>query len=268
MHSVVSHLSRHWQVHLFAVCSNSTASTGTGIQDKVVQMGYNCSTGFHSCIFGPTSQLISLAKLGGIGLELSDERLVERFQQGDQQAFDLIIERYEQKVWHLAFRLTGDQDDAFDLAQEAFLKVYRYLAQFRNQSTFSTWLYRIVTNTFYDEMRKRKRRPPIAVSLDDTIITDEGEMARELPSSGVGPEELSLQREVQKSVQAALLKLPDDYRVALILRDLQDHSYEEISAILGLNLGTVKSRISRARLALRKLLQAEEQSSHGERQTD
>ena len=194
-------------------------------------------------------------KHGGIGLELSDERLVERFQQGDQQAFDLIVDRYEQKVWHLAFRLTGDQEDAFDLAQEAFLKVYRYLMLFRGQSSFSTWLYRIVTNSFYDEMRKSKRRPTIAVSLDDAIITDEGEVVRELCSSDAGPEELSLQRELQKTIQAALLGLPEDYRVVLILRDLQDHSYEEIAAILGLNLGTVKSRLSRARLALRKLLQ-------------
>lgn len=204
---------------------------------------------------------------GGMGLELSDERLVERFQQGDQQAFELIIERYEQKVWNLAFRLTGDQQDAYDLAQEAFIKVYRYLAQFRGQSTFSTWLYRVVTNSFYDEMRKRKRRPNIALSLDESIATSDGELNREMPSLDAGPEELSLQRELQQAVQAALVRLPTDYRIVLVLRDLQDHSYEEIADMLGLNLGTVKSRISRARLALRKLLQ-QEQTGRAGRQSD
>lgn len=199
---------------------------------------------------------------------MSDERLVERWQQGDRQAFDLIIERYEQKVWQLAFRLTGDQQDAYDLAQEAFLKVYRYLAQFRGQSTFSTWLYRIVTNTFYDEVRRRKRRPNVVVSLDSSIETEDGEMTRELPSAEAGPEELSLQRETRQAVLAALAKLPPDYRMVLVLRDLQDKSYDEIAEILGLNLGTVKSRISRARLALRKLLQQEEQTDSARRQSD
>jgi RNA polymerase sigma-70 factor (ECF subfamily) len=194
-----------------------------------------------------------------MGLEISDKHLVERFQQGDQQAFEQIIERYEQKVWQLAMRLTGDQQDAYDLSQEAFLKVYRYLTQFRGQSNFSTWLYRVVTNSFYDEMRKRKRRPQVAVSLDSTITTKDGELTRELPSFAAGPEDLALQCELQQTVRTALARLPEEYRVVLVLRDLEDHSYEEIASILRLNLGTVKSRISRARLALRKLLLREEQ---------
>ncbi len=206
--------------------------------------------------------------LGVMGLELTDERLVELFQQGDAQAFDMLVERYEQKVFNMAFRLTGNQQDACDLAQEALLKVYRYLAQFRSQSTFSTWLYRIVTNTFYDEMRKKKRRPSIAVSLDETIETADGEITRELASDDPGPEEVSLQLELQELVQQALRRLPEDYRVVLVLRDLQDHSYEEIAEILCLNLGTVKSRISRARLAFRQLVQHEEQIGEHWRQRD
>lgn len=201
-------------------------------------------------------------------MELSDERLVELFQQGDVQAFDRIVERYEQKVFNMAFRLTGNQQDALDLAQEALFKVYRYLAQFRIQSTFSTWLYRIVTNTFYDEMRKKKRRPAIAVSLDETIEMADGEITRELASDDPGPEDISLQQELQYLVQRALSQLPGDYRTVLVLRDLQDHSYEEIADILRLNLGTVKSRISRARLAFRKLLQHEEQINEHWRQRD
>ncbi|MGI6358752.1 MAG: sigma-70 family RNA polymerase sigma factor [Bacillota bacterium] len=201
-------------------------------------------------------------------MELSDERLVELFQTGDSQAFDMLIERYQTKVYNMALRLTGEQQDAYDLAQEVFLKVYRYLAQFRSQSTFSTWLYRIVTNSFYDEMRKKKRRPTVVVSLDETIETSDGEITRELPSSDSGPEELSLQHELQQLVQQALRSLPEDYRVVLVLRDLESHSYDEIAQILDLNLGTVKSRISRARLALRKLLQREEQIVDHWRQTD
>lgn len=201
-------------------------------------------------------------------MELSDERLVELFQAGDSQAFDMLIKRYEAKVYNMALRLTGNRHDAYDLAQEVFLKVYRYLAQFRSQSTFSTWLYRIVTNSFYDEMRKKKRRPAVAVSLDERIETSDGEIRRELPSTDSGPEELSLQRELQHLVQQALSSLPEDYRVVLVLRDLEAYTYDEIATVLDLNLGTVKSRISRARLALRKLLQQEEQTIQHWRQTD
>ena len=155
--------------------------------------------------------------------------------------------------------LTGNQDDASDLAQEAFIKVYRYLDQWRAQAAFSTWLYRIVTNTFLDDMRKRKRRPLVAISLDATIPTEEGEITREFASPEAGPEQEYLQRELQQTVQAALAELAPDYRVALTLRDIQGHTYEEIAEITEQNLGTVKSRISRARAALRQKLTETEQ---------
>ncbi len=201
-------------------------------------------------------------------MALTDEALVECFLQGNKEAFATIVERYEQKVYGLAYRLTGDYDDAADLAQDAFIKVYRNLGQFRGQAAFSTWLYRVVTNVFLDEMRKRKRRPVVAISLDDSIVTEEGELSRELPSHDLGPEDLSAQHELQQTVRAGMQKLPEDYRVVLILRDLQGYTYDEIASMLDINLGTVKSRISRARLALRKVLEEREQHGADWRLTD
>lgn len=199
--------------------------------------------------------------------ELTDEQLVELFLAGNEAAFEQIVLRHEQKVFQLAYRLSGNVDDASDLAQEAFLKAYRYLHQFRGQAAFSTWLYRIVTNSFLDEMRRRQRRPQIQFSLDDEIITDEGELTRQLPSPNMGPEEKIMQKEVQHYVQAALSDLPAKYRLVLTLRDIQGYTYEEIAQITGSKLGTVKSRISRARSAFRDLLQQQEQSSASVRQT-
>lgn len=190
---------------------------------------------------------------------LTDEHLVEEFLQGNLAAFEELVSRYEQKVFQLAYRLSGNLDDASDLAQEAFLKVYRSLGQWRGKATFSTWLYRIVTNTFLDDMRKRKRRPLVAVSLDASIPTEDGEVTREFPSTDPGPEQEYLQRELQQIVLTALAELEPDYRVVLTLRDIQGHTYEEIAQITQLNIGTVKSRISRARAALRKKLLEMEQ---------
>ncbi|HHW98083.1 MAG TPA: sigma-70 family RNA polymerase sigma factor [Firmicutes bacterium] len=190
---------------------------------------------------------------------LTDEHLVEQFLQGNMSAFEELVIRYEQKVFQLAFRLSGNPDDASDLAQEAFLKVYKSLEQWRGKATFSTWLYRIVTNTFLDDMRKRKRRPLVALSLDASIPTEDGEVLREFPSTDPSPEQEYLQRELQQIVLTALSELAPDYRVVLALRDIQGHTYEEIAQITQLNIGTVKSRISRARAAMRKKLLETEQ---------
>lgn len=207
---------------------------------------------------------------GGVVVQLTgltDEHLVEQFLQGNKAAFEEIVIRYEQKVYQLAYRLSNNRDDASDLAQEAFIKVYRYLGQWRGQAAFSTWLYRIVTNTFLDEVRKRKRRPLVAMSLDATIPTEDGEIIREFPSDDADPEQEYLQRELQQVLQAALAGLAPDYRAVLTLRDIQGHTYEEIAEITELNLGTVKSRISRARAALRKKLLETEQYESLLRQT-
>jgi RNA polymerase sigma-70 factor (ECF subfamily) len=190
---------------------------------------------------------------------LTDEHLVEQFLQGNMSAFEELVIRYEQKVFQLAFRLSGNPDDASDLAQEAFLKVYKSLEQWRGKATFSTWLYRIVTNTFLDDMRKRKRRPLVALSLDASIPTEDGEVLREFPSTDPSPEQEYLQRELQQIVLTALSELAPDHRVVLALRDIQGHTYEEIAQITQLNIGTVKSRISRARAAMRKKLLETEQ---------
>lgn len=190
--------------------------------------------------------------------DLSDKQLIELFLQGKGSGFEELVIRYEHKVFQLAYRLCGNPEDASDLAQESFLKVYRGLPQWRGQASFSTWLFRIVNNTFLDEMRKRQRRPQSAFSLDAAVTTEEGEIQGELPSREPGPADQLLEREAELAIERALQSLKPDYRIVLILCDVQGYSYAEIADITGLKLGTVKSRLSRARQAFRKeLLQVE-----------
>lgn len=191
--------------------------------------------------------------------ELTDEQLIKAFLRGDETAFEQLVVRYEQKVFQLAYRLSGNIDDASDLAQESFVKVYRHLGKWQGKAAFSTWLYRTVTNTFLDEMRKRKRRPQVAIFLDAPISTEDGHVMPEIPSQQSGPEADYLQGELQRTVWEAMAELSLEHQVVLTLRDIEGHTYEEIATITDVNLGTVKSRISRARVALRQKLSDMEQ---------
>ncbi|MCL5046056.1 MAG: sigma-70 family RNA polymerase sigma factor [Actinobacteria bacterium] len=178
-----------------------------------------------------------------------DGLLVQRSKRGDLGAFEELVARYEKKVYNLAFRLTGNHDDADDVAQEALLRAYTSLSSFRGDSSFSTWLYRIVTNAGLDEIRRRRRRA--TTSLDDPLSTREGEVARQVPDASEGPVEIAERIEVREQVQEAINSLADDHRVVLILRDLQGLSYAEIAGILRCPLGTVRSKLSRARERLK-----------------
>lgn len=183
-------------------------------------------------------------------MRLEEQALLARAQAGDVQAFERLVAAYERKVYNLAYRLTGNHDDASDVAQEALIKVYTSLGDFRGDSSFSTWLYRVVSNACLDELRRRKRQR--ATSLDAPVATDDGGLARQLPASGDGPEEALARKELQATVQMAIQALDEEHRVVIILRDIQGHSYQEIADYLGLSLGTVKSRLNRARAALQK----------------
>ena len=183
-----------------------------------------------------------------------DEReIIERVLAGDNDAFGLLVEAYQTRVYNLALRLCGNRDDAFDLAQESFFRAWRSLSGFQFESSFSTWLFRLCSNICLDWLRAKKRRPTVSMSTVD----DEGEESQlELPDPGKSPEELLLAAEEREALARAMNQLPVEYREILTLRAIHDLSYTEIAEILKIKEGTVKSRLSRARLALRnKLLQ-------------
>lgn len=191
-----------------------------------------------------------------------EARWIEQAKQGDVAAFEALIAQYERKVYNLAYRLTGNPDDAADMAQEAFVRVYTKLGDFRGDSSFYTWLCQIVSNVCRDELRRRQRQQ--VASMDATVEGDEGEMNRQFADPGDGPEQALDREETRRLIREAIASLDEEHQEVLILRDFQDLSYEQIRAIITArtgvecSLGTVKSRLNRARNALKeKLLRAE-----------
>ncbi len=180
-----------------------------------------------------------------------DELLVERAKRGDVEAFERLISQYEKAVYNRSYRLTGNHEDAGDVAQEAFIRVYNSLSEFRGDSSFTTWLFRIVQNACLDELRKRSRQR--VTSLDETVLVDDGELARQFAAETDGPEQVLERVETQRAVQEAISALDEEYRVVVVMRDIQGYSYNEIADALGINLGTVKSRLSRARNSLKEM---------------
>lgn len=183
---------------------------------------------------------------------LKDEELVAKSRAGDIDAFEELVSRYERKVYTTAYRLIGNPDDANDLAQEAFLRAFQAIKNFRGEASFLTWISRIVTNVCRDELRKRCRVN--IESLDERIILDEGEVAKQYPADEAGPAELLEKKELQEEIQGLINNLSPEFRLALVLRDIQGFSYEEIAEQLECSLGTVKSRINRARNYLKDRL--------------
>ncbi|MEN3001298.1 MAG: sigma-70 family RNA polymerase sigma factor [Armatimonadota bacterium] len=185
--------------------------------------------------------------------ELSDDWLIERFKAGDETAFDQLVRRYEQKVYQHAYRLTQNADDAADVAAEVFLRMYTALKRFRGESQLSTWLYRIVQNVYFDFYKREQRHQHLPLE----IPSEEGEEPMELPipDERFDMEEYLLEMERQRVLREAFEKLPDYQRVVTILFHVEQLSYEEIAAVTGLPLGTIKSRLNRARATLRELLE-------------
>ncbi len=188
-------------------------------------------------------------------MALSETALIDQCRGGNSSAFEKLVGLYEKKVYNLAFRMVGNHEDASDIAQEAFLKVYTSLDQFRGESSFSTWLYRVVSNACLDELRRRARHKVVSI---DTPVSPEDPSPRQIPSNDPEPGHRIEKAEVRESVQQGIKELPDDHRIILVLRDIQGLSYEEIAQILNMPLGTVKSRLNRARLGLRDRLQGME----------
>lgn len=180
--------------------------------------------------------------------------VIRRVQRGDASAFEYLVAAYEKNVYNLALRMTGSPEDAEDMAQEAFLKAYSSLGSFRGDSKFSVWLYRIVSNVCLDFLRKQKKTQSFSLSMED----DDGEEAElELPDLSSLPEEELEKKLTREAVRRGLAQLPEDARQILLLREIQGLSYEEIGETLGLEPGTVKSRIFRARKKLCAFLLAD-----------
>jgi len=185
------------------------------------------------------------------GVEASDLELVRRAQRGERAAFDLLVLRYQHKVIKLVARLLRDPAEAEDVAQEAFVKAYRALASFRGDSAFYTWLYRIAVNTARNAMASRQRRPlDYEAELSDS---EQSNVESRLRHSDT-PEASVLSEEIRETVNRAVADLPEDLRTAIILREVEGLSYEEIAAAMDCPVGTVRSRIFRAREAIDRSL--------------
>ena len=182
----------------------------------------------------------------------SEQLLLENAKAGDVAAFEELIEGYQKKIFNLAYRIIGNYDDAADMAQEALIRIFRSIASFKEQSSFSTWIYRITTNVCLDEIRKRKNKK--VVSLDEEIRMEDGEIKRQFMSDDIQPDAAAEQKELRTMVNNAINSLPEDQRIVITLRDIQGLSYDEISTVLDCPSGTVKSRINRARQALKNIL--------------
>jgi RNA polymerase sigma-70 factor (ECF subfamily) len=179
----------------------------------------------------------------------TDKQLVARVQKGDQRAFDMLVLKYQHKIFGLISRYVRDSDEIQDVAQEAFIKAYRALPNFRGDSAFYTWLYRIAINTAKNHLVSRSRRPPGSdVEVEDAEYYEGGAALREIET----PENALFGAELKAVVERAISELPDDLRTAVTLREFDGLSYEDIADIMDCPVGTVRSRIFRAREAIDK----------------
>lgn len=182
---------------------------------------------------------------------MQDELLIRRAQSGDEGAFEQLLLAHQKSVYNLCLRMAGNPDDALDLSQEAFIRAWRALGQYQFDAAFSTWLFRLTSNICIDFLRKQKRQQHMSLTA-----TDEDESGEEfaVPDPAPGPEEQAVHNERRQAVARAMAALPGDYRAVMQLRAVEALSYEQIAEILDIKVGTVKSRLARARAQLRKIL--------------
>ncbi len=182
--------------------------------------------------------------------------LVRQAQVGDVRAFEELVVLYQDKVYNLSYYLAGNYADAQDLAQEVFVKAYTSLRSFRQDADLGTWLHRITVNLWLNIRRRQKNSQ--VFSLDDPVQTGEGEITRTVAAVDPAgdPVEALEGKELQEKVQKALLSLPEEFRTVLVLREMEDYSYDDIAEVMQCSLGTVKSRLNRARQALKEKIRS------------
>jgi RNA polymerase sigma-70 factor (ECF subfamily) len=178
---------------------------------------------------------------------ISDAACVRRLQRGDVNAFEILVRRHEKAIFNLVYRMLGDYDDAAETSQEVFLSAYRAIGQFRGDANFSTWIYRIALNHAITRRKNTSLRQKRFISIDGTDMTDDAQ---------IGPAETLEKKELRERVQRALNELDPEDATVILLRDLQDIPYEDIARVLKIPVGTVKSRLHRARQALKARLAA------------
>lgn len=176
---------------------------------------------------------------------ISDATCVRRVQRGDTDAFEILVRRHEKVIFNLVYRMLGDYDDAAETAQEVFLSAFRAIGQFRGDANFSTWLYRIALNHANTRRKNTNERQHRLVPIDNTDLVNENQL---------GPAETLEKKEIREHVQQALNELEPEDATVILLRDLQDSPYEEVARVLNVPVGTVKSRLHRARQALKSRL--------------
>ncbi|GAB4193805.1 MAG: RNA polymerase sigma factor RpoE [Wenzhouxiangellaceae bacterium] len=186
-----------------------------------------------------------------MGEQETDQILVERVQQGDKAAFDILVRKYQHKIVSLVSRYVSDSAEALDVSQEAFVKAYRAIGNFRGDSAFFTWMYRIAINTAKNYLVAQSRRPPSS-DLDAQEAEQYASNSR-LHDSG-SPEHELLRQEIEQTIQEAIAALPEDLRTAITLREVEGMSYEDIAQAMDCPIGTVRSRIFRAREAVDRKL--------------
>ena len=182
---------------------------------------------------------------------MKDKELVKKAKSGDREAFEQLVTEYEKKVYATAYRFMGSEADAMDMSQEVFIRVFRFLDKFNEESSFSTWLYRITVNVCKDGIKKRSGRSELPLEIPDE---DNDTYVNEISDTRYDPSELYEMTELKREIKQGIDTLPQNYREIIMMRDICGLTYEEISRSLELEIGTVKSRISRARERLRKYL--------------
>jgi len=189
----------------------------------------------------------------------TDRELVAQCQAGDEQAFEELVRRHQHRAVNVAYQLLRDESDAVEVAQDAFVNIYRHIGTFRFEAEFTTWLHQIVVNLAHNKHRWWKRRGrERTFSLDQNFETSTGAVERQMATTDPGPEAETLETELVERLDRAMQRLPRKFREVLVLRNVEQLSYAEIAAVLRCSVGTVKSRMTRARDALRARLKAEQ----------
>ncbi|MCX7842764.1 MAG: sigma-70 family RNA polymerase sigma factor [Clostridia bacterium] len=189
----------------------------------------------------------------------SERLLLEKAKNGDVEAFEKLIEGSQKRVFNVALRMLGNHDDASEISQEVFIKVFKSIGSFKGNSSFSTWIYKITVNLCLDELRKRKNSR--VISLDETIKIKDEEVRMQIEDDGPSPDVEVEKRAIRQVVTQAIEKLSDEHKVVVILRDIQGFSYDEIAKLINCPEGTVKSRINRARQSLKEILRGKKELS-------